>query len=272
MVMGRAKKPAQPRKRKRASAPAAPKPPHPTPTASDTARIAEAAARVSQRKASPEIRLFETDGKVIKLTPPHTDFVGWGSQMKDVFGTASHDFAETELARLMNACGLNAKTEPRMAEMVTNTALAFVTGICAKNELEAALASQMAATHTLTMDMLGRSARCESHQARELCINMATKMQRTFVAQCEALSKMRRDGSQKVRVEHIHVYPGAKAHVGDVRVGGEGEVPENEKRAHAPLVTYAPGVPMWGADPEGECVPQSGDASGEMPHAWRRQG
>jgi hypothetical protein len=37
---------------------------------------------------------------------------------------------------------------------------------------------------------------------------------RTFTAQTEALTKIKRDGEQTVRGEHVHVYPGGQANVG----------------------------------------------------------
>ena len=51
---------------------------------------------------------------------------------------------------------------------------------------------------------------------------LATKLQRTFTTQIEALAKLRRGGEQKVRVEHVHVYPGGRPIVGNVTTAGGG--------------------------------------------------
>ncbi len=55
-------------------------------------------------------------------------------------------------------------------------------------------------------------------------LGLATKFHRTFVAQIEALQKLRGKGGQHVRVEHVHVYEGGQAIVGNVEhtPGGAG--------------------------------------------------
>lgn len=54
---------------------------------------------------------------------------------------------------------------------------------------------------------------------KELNANLATKFQRTFIAQIEALQKLRGKGGQKVTVEHVHVHQGGQAIVGNVEQG-----------------------------------------------------
>lgn len=54
---------------------------------------------------------------------------------------------------------------------------------------------------------------------KELNANLATKFQRTFIAQIEALQKLRGKGGQKVTVEHVHVHQGGQAIVGNVEKG-----------------------------------------------------
>jgi hypothetical protein len=46
--------------------------------------------------------------------------------------------------------------------------------------------------------------------------NLPTKLERTFVAQVEAVAKWRRGGEQRVMVEHVHVRSGGQAIVGAV--------------------------------------------------------
>ena len=49
-----------------------------------------------------------------------------------------------------------------------------------------------------------------------------TKLARTFTGQMEALNHRRGKGQQKMTVEHVHVYEGVQAVVGDVHTGGGG--------------------------------------------------
>lgn len=53
-------------------------------------------------------------------------------------------------------------------------------------------------------------------------INRATKLNRTFLAQLEALNKYRGKGQQKKTVEHVHVNEGGQAVIGNFEKG-EGE-------------------------------------------------
>ena len=75
----------------------------------------------------------------------------------------------------------------------------------------------------------------------------------------EALNRYRGKGQQHVRVEHVHVNQGGQAIVGAVQGGG---VPrKREDQPHAPgAITYEPGIPMRGPDPEREAVPVAGGA------------
>ena len=73
---------------------------------------------------------------------------------------------------------------------------------------------------------------------------------------------MRRGGRQKVVVEHVHVYPGGQAIVGDVTHVGRGVSGENAQQAHATddkrTVAFAPGAEMRCTDQEREAVPVAG--------------
>ena len=73
----------------------------------------------------------------------------------------------------------------------------------------------------------GFSSNCTFQQRKEY-LGMATKFHRTFVAQIEALQKLRGKGGQHVRVEHVHVHSGGQALVGNVEhTSGGGDGGEN---------------------------------------------
>src|SRR5947199_232514 len=73
------------------------------------------------------------------------------------------------------------------------------------------------------------------------CVERANKCSRTFVAQVEALNRLRGQSQQKVVVKHVTVNPGGQAVVGNVNhQGGGGRVPDKtEVRPHAPREIYA---------------------------------
>ncbi len=92
-----------------------------------------------------------------------------------------------------------------------------------KDELEALLASQMVASHSLAMKFLSQANRDDlNNEQTSINVERANKLMRTFAAQVEALNKYRSKGQQKVVVEHIHVNDGGNAIIGTIggRPGG----------------------------------------------------
>jgi hypothetical protein len=95
------------------------------------------------------------------------------------------------------------------------------------------LASQMAVTHALAMDMLGRAKRAGLIDHLHAYGALATKLLRTYTMQTEALAKLKHGGGQTVRIDRVHVYHGGQAIVGAVsnqRSGG-GLVDERARQA-----------------------------------------
>jgi hypothetical protein len=151
-----------------------------------------------------------------RLDQPHSEGRGWSKQLTDAFGTTSHEFANLLITQATNALSAPHAALPQ----TMNGLLAAVDGAEAKDEIEAMLATQMAVTHSLAMEFLGRAKRAEHIPQLEASANFAVKLLRTYTAQAEALAKLRRGGEQTVRVEHVHVYPGGQAIVGSVAPAG----------------------------------------------------
>lgn|GEM_PF-6307162 len=78
-----------------------------------------------------------------------------------------------------------------------------------RNELETMLAMQMVGIHNLAMKTLERATLGNQHHSSEAQhVNAINKISRTFIAQLEALNKLRDKGQHKMTVEHIHVNEG----------------------------------------------------------------
>lgn len=109
-------------------------------------------------------------------------------------------------------------------------ALQKMTELKPQTRLEAMLASQMVAVDTA----VGQLMKCamgnsQGLAGRERNLNLATKLQRTFLQQVDAMQKLRGKGQQKVTVEHVHVHQGGQAVVGNIeQPNGRGEG-KNEK-------------------------------------------
>ena len=115
------------------------------------------------------------------------------------------------------------------------------------------------------------------HNALSVCHRIGSIRQSVANAtQVEALAKLRRGGTQKVRVEHVHVYPGGQAIVGNVnQIPGAGGAIQNEQQPHAAsdqrTVALTEEPAMWCADPDWPAVSVAQREGQEaMPNARRR--
>ena len=165
----------------------------------------------------------------------------------------------------------------KLDQDTVNAALAVIDGVKPRDETEALLACQMAASHALAMECLLRTRHTNSLQRFEANGNMATKFLRTFAVQMETLARVRRGGKQKVIVEHVHVYPGGKAAVGTFvqqQPGGGGGECEIEGQAHA--ITGPDALALLtgsvrSENPERQPMPVvAGDGKEPLPDARRR--
>jgi hypothetical protein len=98
-----------------------------------------------------------------------------------------------------------------------NTALAVLSGIQPRDEVEGMLAVQMVGCHNLAMAMLQRAGKTERVDFLSTYGNLAAKLLRTFTMQVKALARQRGQiRQQTVRVEHVTVEAGGQAVVGAV--------------------------------------------------------
>jgi hypothetical protein len=243
----------------RKPSPPSPTPTRPEPTPQMIARMAQAKRRNAERLERPSIGLTleRKGGKIVAQIAPPREL---RETLLDAFGTTSMDFVAGELEHLSN-CQRGA--EPSGQEQRNlNAAIAVIDGTRPENEAAAMLASQMAVTHALAMDMLGRANRAGSVDYLQTYGALATKLLRTYTTQIEALAKLKRGREQTVRVEHVHVYPGGQAIVGAVsNQRGEGVVDERGRQADGAsdvrALAFAPGTALlspdtsWNALPEG---------------------
>jgi hypothetical protein len=104
-----------------------------------------------------------------------------------------------------------------ISETSVNAVLAIIEAAEPKNEIEAALTIQMACTHAVTMAVLSRAVGAyggDRHVA--MMASAGARLLRAFAAQIEAMRRLRNGGSQYMRVEHVHLEPGAQAIIGNV--------------------------------------------------------
>ncbi|MCJ2035616.1 hypothetical protein [Methylobacterium sp. J-068] len=187
------------------------------PSEDEKRRIVAALGRHLKRASHVTASVAMDAPGAVRIEAPHSDYVGWRVRLADTFGTASHSFVDEQLGHLAKVAAAGV-TNGKAAETATNSMLAAVAGAKPANEMEAQLAVQMTATHHAAMRCLTHATGASSVEAMDAAGNLATKLLRTYTKQLEAMAKPKRGGEQKVTVEHVHVYQGGQAIVGNVNV------------------------------------------------------
>ena len=245
---------------------AAKKPERREPTLAETRAVDQAKRRNENRLARAQIEITVDDSNV-GLTPCHS--AGGEFQLHDAMGTTSPDFAEYALEALIKVSRVRGDVPVRARE--ANAALALLDGLKPENELEAMLASQIFACFNLGMDMAARSNDSNRPDLAETYAGISTKMMRTMTATVETLSKLRRGGSQTVRVEHVHVHNGGQAIVGNVSTGGggNGRIDTQSQAFGSSEQNSAVALALSGADAFGQSLPISINAERSVSDARR---
>ncbi len=160
---------------------------------------------VGQPSRLPPVRvkLWRADAYLAQTHPPDGESTDWWQRLNKALGTTSSDFVNASLLQLQAAARSPFGT---ISETHINAALAMIEAAAPKDEIEAALAVQMACTHTAAMAIL---AKLDSGFGTERRIaafgSAAARLMKAYAMQMEVLRRLRTGGQQFVRVEHVHV-------------------------------------------------------------------
>jgi hypothetical protein len=171
-----------------------------------------------QRRLPPvRVKVWENGRLLEKVHPPDGEHEKWWRRLSTALGTVSSDFTNQCLFQIQAAAR---SPFGGISELAINAALAMIEAAAPKDEIEGALAVQMACTHTAAMAVL---ARLDSRFADERRISAfgsaAARLMKAYAMQVEVLRRLRNGGHQYVRVEHVHVNDGGQAVVGNVKSG-----------------------------------------------------
>ena len=192
------------------------------PTERETRAIAAFDKRSAGRKPLPSITSTLENGKggqknaYLKVDHSNED-IGYKLIAESL---ASEHWAFT--AAMIDGASRVARTPTGISEDGINQTLAFVAGSKPQDQLEAALALQMAAVHAATMKAVERLAASTKFERIEQHEKSLTRLARTFAAQVEALKRYRSKGEQRVYVERVNVSDGGQAVIGNLSHGGRG--------------------------------------------------
>ena len=103
------------------------------------------------------VKLLRQDAYMAQTRPPDGDSKDWWQRLNKALGTTSSDFVNASLLQLQAAARSPFGT---ISETHINAALAMVEAAAPKDEIEGALAVQMACTHTAAMAGSRQAGRC----------------------------------------------------------------------------------------------------------------
>jgi hypothetical protein len=182
------------------------------PTLPEQAVLATHYARRKGRAPAPRLALVEHEG-VEHIAVDHPQ-EGLGTiLLMEALGTLDPDFLDGLLQQLGGVA------LPGGRSTGLNFMLAMVKGIKPRDEIESALAGQMAVVHHGTMAFARLMTPGHTMDELGAAATSFAKLARTFTAQVEALKRYR-CGEQKVTVERVTVNDGGQAIVGHVDMAG----------------------------------------------------
>ncbi len=188
------------------------------------------------RRPPVRVKLQRVNANQAKAHPPEGETEVWWDRLKKALGTTSSEFVEASLSQLQAAAQLPCGG---ISEIAVNAALAMVEAAAPKDEIEGALAVQMACTHTAAMAVLARFAGGGGTERRAAALgSAAARLLKAYSTQVEALRRLRHGVNQYVRVEHVNVNDGGQAIIGNVKTAGPGAA---GSPAHSVSGVIAPG-------------------------------
>lgn len=167
------------------------------------------------RRAAPvRVRLRRINSEQAQAYPPDGQSREWWNRLKNALGTPSSAFVDASLHQLISAARLPGSG---ISEIAVNASLAFVEGAQPKDEVECALVIQMACTHSAAMAVLARLGGGYGFDRNVVAkASAASRLLRAYAMQVESWRRLKKGGSQFMRVEHVHVNEGGQAVIGNV--------------------------------------------------------
>ncbi len=180
-----------------------------------------------QRRLPPvRVKLARPDGYAAQTYPPDGDTQNWWQRLNNALGTTSSDFVNASMLQLQAAAR---SPLGKISETHINAALAMIEAAAPRDELEGALAVQMACCHAATMAILAKMDSGFGTERRIAAFgSTAARLMKAYATQMEVLRRLRFGGQQFMRVEHVHVNDGGQAVIGNVRTQASSQDQQND--------------------------------------------
>lgn len=142
-------------------------------------------------------------------SPAGEERVVWRRDLKAALGTSSGAFVDAALARLLAASTLPNNMVPTSTSV--SAALALIQSMEPANELQAALAVDVACLHAASTNMLSRLSSHIPESRMRTASNAAARLERAFHSAVQTYQKLKHGNRQVIRIERIEVKEGSQA-------------------------------------------------------------
>jgi hypothetical protein len=188
--------------------------------------------------------------------------------LKAIGGSMSDNWNNILANQTIGTIWFSENTDPEEVKRRRHAAVDALIGLKPQDELVGMIAGQLLACHFASMECYRRAmVREQTFEGRRENLSQANKLSRTYATLLEALNRHRGKGTQRVTVEHVHVYSGGQAVVGTVETPGGGCPSEIKGQPHA--ITNSPGATLPCTNAARDRVSVPGDAERSVPDARR---
>jgi hypothetical protein len=178
-----------------------------------------AVASSERRRPPVRVKVWDAKGRLANMQPPAGEHAAWWQRLQQALGTQSSDFVNSSLIQIQAAAR---SPLGGVSEIAVNAALAMIEAAAPRDEIEGALAVQLACTHTTAMAVLAKFDVGFATERRTAAFgSAASRLLRAFAMQVEVLRRLRHGGHQCIRIEHVHVNEGGQAVIGNVKTTPE---------------------------------------------------
>lgn len=174
-------------------------------------------------RVTPPVPKMQAEGDSLTTKKEADMQCSWLERLADVFGVQDKDAVALHLAEFTTA---NCKSTAENCSTI-NALIGNLASINPEDPVESMLAMQMITCHRKALGMMEQANNAGLPFDNELwtrSLSLADKLMRTYTRQVETLTRYRRKGEQKVRVERVTVNEGGQAFVGHMSKGGGGGV------------------------------------------------
>jgi hypothetical protein len=138
----------------------------------------------------------------------------WTMRLRRALGSHSKCFVDASLHRLLTASYLPRQCIPTTTSV--SAALALIESLEPQNEIQAALAVDIACLHAACGNLVGRLFRAIGDRPTMVAANATAKLERALHSAIRTYMLLKHGNTQIIRIEKLEVQQGAQAVVGPV--------------------------------------------------------